>query len=424
MALSIDQLQQLRGPVQERVGELPAVLLGWGADAGENLQLRKGLGRPGAPFGGLGFFDPRGARETAPSVANGGPQPELTADVVRDYKLREFQHCAEGTSSMYFWALQLIFDIKDRATSAEVLLRARNGSDCAPFEDIQALMDPAAPAEVKQLYAQWKAAEIVDFTLKALREHPELRRLRYIATNLRPLDASPSSSVYLAVAKKLEALSTEDRQLLVGSVVLEITEDQEYPDDIERSITAWRQLGFSFAFDDTLGDLACEALGMAGLNFNTTSRLEGLLENFCIVKADMEWVGHMIFLTHPCTAARPALREEIQRHARDEDLVYVPHGPTLRSTGVKHSAAIREFAQWAQDIIAAGKRIVVELTVRPEEGSHAFCLEMLRDAGLDIFGEHQAHFSFQGGPCGAKAFIPQQLAGAVLPEQATRTVHR
>merc|ERR550525_283756 len=119
----------------------------------------------------------------------------------------------------------------------------------------------------------------------------------------------------------------------------------------------------------------------------------------------------MIFLTHPSTVAHPVLREEIQRRACNEDLIYVLQGPALRSTGIKHSDALAEFARWAKGMIASGKQICIELTVRPEYSSDALCLKKLQDAGLDIFGEHQDYFSFQGGLCGAKAFTPEQFAG-------------
>eukprot|EP00408_Alexandrium_pacificum_P010802 CAMPEP_0171224592 /NCGR_PEP_ID=MMETSP0790-20130122/36369_1 /TAXON_ID=2925 /ORGANISM="Alexandrium catenella, Strain OF101" /LENGTH=439 /DNA_ID=CAMNT_0011690595 /DNA_START=70 /DNA_END=1389 /DNA_ORIENTATION=+ len=404
--LDISCLKLLATPVQNFVGNHPASLLGLGHSASDNLQLRKLLCKPGAPFGGMGLFDPQVAAASAPSLAG------LTADDVKAAKLEEFRRCTRGEPSMYFWTLQPIFCVHDRAVAAEILVRAKNGTDSAPFEDVMAIMDPQAPGDVKQVYSEWKATEVVDFALKALKEHKVLQRLTFISTNVRPLDLSPHSQVFSEVSKKLNALADEDRRLLLSHVLVEVTEDQQHPENITEHIEEWQRLGFQFAADDTIGDMAAAALGKQQQNFHTTQAVDCVAEIFGLVKVDMAWAGHLLFLDHPSVASRPALKSEIIAHARDEDDVYMAAGPSLKKLNVKHSAVLAEFAEWAKGMIAEGKKICIELSVRQECENCAYALQCLAKMGLDIFGKDQAHFCFQGGPSGAKAFLPEQFASA------------
>jgi len=166
----------------------------------------------------------------------------------------------------------------------------------------------------------------------------------------------------------------------------------------------------------TIGDLACEALGRRGVNLHTTSALRPILEHFWLVKVDMEWAGRLLFLAHPSLAGRPQERAEVLRRAREEDLVFVLRGQGLESTSVRHSAAVEEFVAWAKQMISRGKRICVELTVDARDENCAFALERCLALGLDVLGEHAAHFCFQGGPCGAKAFEASELAGSARAE--------
>lgn len=408
LCLDIPRLKLLTTPVQHQVGSYPASCLGLGHNAAENLQLRKRLGKPGAPFGGIGLFDPQRASEPGEE----DPVPKLTADAVKRTKLEEFRRCIEGSESFYFWSLQPIFNVHDRAVAAEILIRGRNGADAAPFEDLQAIMDPAAPGDVREVYGEWKATEMVDFAVKALRENEVLRKLSFISTNVWPADLCPKSPVFQGVARKLQALSEQDRQLLLRHLLIEIIEDQQHPEDILSYIDEWQKLGFHFAADDTIGEMAAKALGKQEQNFHIVQSLGDLLGRFWLVKVDMSWAGHLIFLSHPSVATRPALREEILKHARDEDEVHMAAGPGLRKLEVKHSVLLAEFAQWALEMIALGKRICIELTVRQEDENCALAIRRLKELGLDIFGQHQAFICFQGGPCGAKAFVPEQLAAS------------
>lgn len=415
LRLDVASLVASRSPEQRAVQGLPAQHLGLGRSREENLALRRRLGLPGAPFSGMGFFDPQAAE---PAAEGPGPAPPrgVTREVVRRCKLREFRACAEGRPSVYFWALQPIFSASHCCVGAEVLVRARNGADCAPFEDVQALMDPAAPEDVRLAYARWKAAEAVDWLSQALRQNPVLQRLSFVSVNLRPRDLDPEGMVFREVARRFAALAEQDRQLLRRLLCVEVTEDQEHPGALVRWLKAWRDLGFRFAHDDTIGDLACEALGLRGVNLHTTSALRPILEHFWLVKVDMEWAGRLLFLAHPSLAGRPAEKAEVLRRAREEDLVFVLRGQGLESTSVRHSAAVEEFVAWAKQMISRGKRICVELTVDARDENCAFALERCLALGLDVLGEHAAHFCFQGGPCGAKAFEAGELAGSARAE--------
>lgn len=397
--------------VQYTVGELPASVVGLGSNAGENLELRKRLQRPGPPFGGLGFFNLQGAKVEFGAEAK--LPSDVTKDSVRSTKLAEFMKCAEGKPSMYFWALHPIFDTLGHIVAAEILIRARNGSDSAPFEDVEAIMDPTASAEVKNIYIAWKATEAVNWTLKALKDFPILQSLDYISTNIRPLDLPTTGPLFKEMSKRINALSKEDRALVLGKVVLEVTEDQLPPENIEPALEAWKDLGFRLAYDDTIGEVACKMLGNHGTNFHTPAELEPILKHFKNVKVDIEWAGKAIFLSHPSYNNRPAIKGEILCHARDEDLVYIPQGPTLKNTGIAHSTLLAEYAKWGIAMINCGKHICIELSVSQDDENNAFALDKLKNLGLDIFGTHRASFSFQGGPTGAKAFQPDVLAKGV-----------
>jgi len=419
LVLDISSLMQVKAPVQERVHGVLAARLGLGQSAPENLALRKALCKPGPPYGGVGFFEWTAELEqeipdSEVAIDESGFEPsfdaELSSSVVK-LKLREFQNCANFDLSVYFWVLHPIFDSNDRVVGAEVLVRARNGTDSAPFEDVHALMDPTAPPDVKQVYAKWKGAEIVDWPMRALSDFPVLQRLRFLSVNVRPSDLCTDSLIFHEVVRRLRGLPDEDRRLLLSMVCIEVCEDQEQPSDIKTSLAAWQELGFRCAYDDTISELTCKALGQPCENFHTTHNLEPLLTHFWLVKVDMNWAGHMLFLCHPCHGRTLDRKAEVLRRARVEGLVYVAQGPSsLRNTGVKHADVLAEFAAWAQHVILHGKRICIELTVRQDDPNCALAIEGLRENNIDIFGKHSDHFCFQGGLCGPKAFEPSQLA--------------
>jgi len=423
--LDTERLRLLRNPIQETVDGIPSSRLGLGHSAPDNLELRKILCRPGAPYGGLGVFEPPPVEDAEAPTGSEKAPTQITAETVRNTKLEEFRRCAGGEPSIYFWALQPIFDTQDDLIGAEILVRARNGSDSAPFEDLKFIMDPTAPEEVREVYALWKAVEVVTWSLRALQDYPVLQNLRFISANIRPLDLHPSSMVFREVSQRFKALAKEDRELLNTFLCIEVTEDQQHPQDILESFQAWKDLGFRcWSYDDTIGDKACDALGMRSENLHTTSSLKDLVGEFWLVKVDIEWAGHMIFLCHPSIGSRPALKAEVLERARQEDLVYVPQGPGLKNTLVKHSEVLAEFASWARQMISKEKHICIELTVRQEDENCAHSLRRLHELGLDIFGADSRHFCIQGGLCGAKAFEPQQLAASAEVEMIYKTQRR
>jgi len=211
---------------------------------------------------------------------------------VKTLKLREFESCTNFAPSFYFWALHPIFDSNDHAVGAEVLVRARNGIDSAPFEDVHALMDPTAPPDVKQVYAKWKGAEIVDWPMRALSDFPVLQRLRFLSVNVRPSDLCTDSLIFHEVVRRLRGLPDEDRRLLLSMVCIEVCEDQEQPSDIKTSLAAWQELGFRCAYDDTISELTCKALGQPCDNFHTTHNLEPLLTHFCLAMVEY-WIARL-----------------------------------------------------------------------------------------------------------------------------------
>lgn len=409
LRLQLQRLKSAQVRVQEDVDGVAASHLGLGSSAPANLALRRRLGHPGAPFGGMGFLDPQ--KNVSEAAGPNAPPRFLTQDVAQRAKLREFERCAQGQPSIYFWALQPIYDSQDRCAACEVLVRCRNGADSAPYEDVQALMNPAAPPEVRRVYALWKATEVIDWILSVVKAHPTLCNLSGVASNLRPLDLSPSADVFREVKKKLFALSPEDQKLLLGLLIIEVTEDQEPSEDMSALLSTWEELGFRLACDDMIGELACEALGKRGTNFHTTEALKPYLHHFRWMKVDIEWAGFALFLSHPSYSSRSEVKQAILKKAQEEDMVYVPEGggSGLRSTGSTHSALLEEFATWAKEMIALGKQIYVELSVSPNDDNNRYALGKLKALGLDLFGEHQVCFRFQGGPTGARAFEPAAL---------------
>lgn len=422
LVLDASSLLQIRAPLQESLDGFLAARLGLGHCESQNLALRRALGKPGHPFGGIGFFEwtedleqelLESAITTVRHVQKNNCHPgahDLPQTVI-GLKLQEFARCADGDPSFYFWALHPIFNSDGCAVGAEVLLRAKNGVDTAPFDDVHALMDPAAPAKIKGLYAKWVGAQIVNFPMQVLKDFPALRRLQFISVNVRPSDLSTNSLTFHDVTKRLRGLPDEDRRLLVSMVCIEICEDQEDPPDMETSLAAWQQLGFRCAYDDTISKLTCQAIGKPSENFHTPENLEPLLKYFWLVKIDIDWAGHIIFLCHPRLGEARVRKAHVLWRARSEGLVYVAEGrSSIRNTGVKHADALAEFAAFAQHVIRSGTKICFELSVNRDDCNVDFALAGLREFGIDIFGKHSAHFCFQGGVFGPKAFLPSQLA--------------
>merc|ERR1719346_843584 len=112
-------------------------------------------------------------------------------------------------------------------------------------------MDPTAAAKVRAVYVAWKATKAVDFPLKAFKDCPILQSLHHITTNVRPMDLPTTGPLFQEVTKRINALSEEDRELLLRKVIIEVTEDQAPPEDLECALEAWRELGFQLAYDDT-----------------------------------------------------------------------------------------------------------------------------------------------------------------------------
>lgn len=412
IVLEIAQLKAAVAPVQQFMGTVPAFFFGLGDSPKRNIGLRQRVGRPGSPFGGLGFFDPQANVEHASSDEL--PPAFVTAEFLRSAKLREFEQCAQGSPSMYYWALQPIFDVRDHAVKMEILIRARNGTDSAPYEDVKALTDLAAADEVQSVYAMWKATELVDWSLKVLKDYPVFQSLMGISSNLRPFDLKPTSRLFKEFSQRFQRLSTADQDLLRQKLVIEVTEDQVMPSDVEYELQVWEDFGLCLSCDDVIGDLACQALGIGGQNFHTTSAIEPVLDHFRIVKVDIEWAGFALFLSHPAYHRWPDLKAQVLVHAQSKDRLHVLKGAQLRDSGMAHSALLAEFAAWALRMIGDGRLICVELTVSRGDKSTSYALRKLKELGLDIFGTHSASFCFQGGPTGPRAFEPSVLASAVV----------
>jgi len=415
MKFDVDKLNKWTSPVQTIVDGNAALHLGWGNEFPQQMALRKRLGKPGAPWGGLGFFDPQVNANDANIPESCRPPVGLTAQMVRAIKLEQLRNCAAGLPSMYFFALQPKYDTNDHVTSAEVLVRIQNGQDSAPFEDIVAFMDPSADLEVQETYAMWKVAEIMDFCPGALMRFPVLKQsLSYIAANLRPSDMSTDSLIYRGVQKRLAELPEEARRLVTSKVAIEVTEDQEYPKDFAASLEAWRVLGFQLHYDDDVGGKARDALGQTSKVFHTPDALMPFLDYFTHIKIDIEWAGYCIFLSHPsyCAPNRASMKAEVLQHAMDDDKVFVPRGQNLVDTGASYSKLLDEFATFCKNMFASDRDLTIELTVRENDPSNAFAVEKLKELGVDIFGEHKSRFQIQGGLTGAKTFTPEVLADA------------
>jgi hypothetical protein len=306
-----------------------------------------------------------------------------------------------------------MYDTEDFVTHAETLVRAKNGSDSAPYEDIIDLINYEFSDQATEVYSDWKAEEIVGWSLRAFTENEALRKIGTISCNVRPSDLSPTSKLFKKVKARINELSPEIRELLLQRVVIEVTEDQDVPLDEEACLQAWLGLGFQLAYDDAIGVDALAALGKNGLNFHTIDKLEPFVHLYKYVKVDIEWAGWLLFLSHPAYAFGPN-KVAILEKAKIEGDVYITKGPNLHNTGFKHLRLLEEFAVWAKKMIALRRLICIELSVRQDDSSHKYVLGLLKDNfELDIFGIHAEFFIFQGGLTGAKAFEPALLASSM-----------
>eukprot|EP00931_Biecheleriopsis_adriatica_P050768 TRINITY_DN2941_c0_g1_i4.p1 TRINITY_DN2941_c0_g1~~TRINITY_DN2941_c0_g1_i4.p1 ORF type:complete len:436 (+),score=88.38 TRINITY_DN2941_c0_g1_i4:78-1385(+) len=420
---NVEALNAKSTPVQTTVNGFQSCHLGWGSHPQYNLACRQAIGKPGPPFGGMGFFDPQTAdlqkcnaeqRDALQAILN----EKLTFKIVRDVKLAQFEAQASEKESIYVWVFQPIYNCKGEVVAAESLLRVKNGSDSAPFEDVLQLCDPEAPEDVKIRYAKWKVAEL-KHALEQVKEHEKLQAL-CISVNFRPADMHPAGPVYKELTTKyLPSLSDAEKRLMTQVLAIEVTEDQKHSPEICTHLEAWRRLGFSLRFDDAIGDLACKALkqGEHENFFHTTSVLTPLLKLFQGVKVDIDWAGS-IFLCHPAFFSEQK-KKEVLRLAQESDRVTLPRGGPAE--GVSHQKLVDEFRTWALEMVEREKPICVECTVREDDPNCAYVLNMLKrmEPPLDIFGAHQKWFSFQGGLTKAKAFIPRVLAENV--EECTQS---
>eukprot|EP00931_Biecheleriopsis_adriatica_P066459 TRINITY_DN4080_c0_g1_i10.p1 TRINITY_DN4080_c0_g1~~TRINITY_DN4080_c0_g1_i10.p1 ORF type:complete len:470 (+),score=130.74 TRINITY_DN4080_c0_g1_i10:83-1411(+) len=411
---NIEALKACKIPVQSTVDGVDSQLLGWGPSAPWNVAYRQALARPGAPFGCLGFFDPKSAdpEKCKADPLQGTFTKVLTAAEVRFMKLGQFMAQANGQESVYLWTLQPIYNAKDEVVAAEILLRVQNGQDSAPFEDVVQLCDKNGDEEVKDLYAVWKVAEI-KFVLAKLKEHKPLQSLEYVAINLRPADMNPDGPIYKELANFMPSVEERD---LVQKLAIEVTEDQEHPENFAVHLKAWKDLGFPLHFDDGIGDLALGAIkkkpsaGMAvSTNFHATTVLMPLLDLFDVVKVDIEWAGFAVFLCHPAFNNEEKKHEVLER-ARNSDQVTLPPGKPVE--GASHRDFVDEFRKVCLQLIEKGIPICLECSVREDDPNCMYVLDMLKRAEepLDIFGKHAKHFEFQGGLTKAKAFEPGILA--------------
>merc|ERR1712213_241759 len=99
----------------------------------------------------------------------------------------------------------------------------------------------------------WKATETVNWPLQVFKQYPALQAIK-ILINMRPKDFATSSPVFKEVKSRLDALDEADRACLLSCVVIEMMEGDS-PEDIDASLKAWQEeLGFTLAYDDTIGD--------------------------------------------------------------------------------------------------------------------------------------------------------------------------
>jgi len=409
-----EALNAWKTPVQVKVDGVECRLLGWGPVPPFNLAYRQAIGKPGAPFGGMGFFDPQSAdlekcKPEQKDMLQGALNAELTSGDVYKLKTGQFQAQASGEESAYFWALQPIYDTEDAVVAAEILMRVKNGSDSAPFEDVVYLCNPSAPEEIKALYAEWKVAEIL-YVLATVKEHPKLEALSTSA-NLRPADLDPAGLIYQKLQAHISKLSDSDKALMLKAVAIEVTEDQKAPLKHTDHLKLWKELGFELHFDDAIGDLALLALkgSIDKESFHAVSMLKPMLDFFTAVKVDIEWAGYCIFLCHPAFFS-PEKKKEVLDRAKESDQITLP--PKGAVEGVSHRGLVDEFRVWALEMIKLEKQICVECTVRADDPNCSYALDMLKAAEqpLDIFGTHKKWFTFQGGLTKAKAFLPHVLA--------------
>jgi len=245
--VNIDSLKASRMCVQAKVGETDALNLGLGGEPGNLMKMREAMKiKGGPPFGGMGFFD---STTISDDVKLDFPIVKMTKADVQKAKLDQFVSCASSLDSVYKWALQPIFTTDDRLTSVEILLRAKNGSDTAPYEDVLELVNPDADAETKEVYLAWKLAELIDWPLTILKAHPALQRLEGIFVNLRPLDLALDGALYVKVTERLNALVDKDKELYLRIAGAEATEDQMSPSNVKECYKAWRDLGNRLAYD-------------------------------------------------------------------------------------------------------------------------------------------------------------------------------
>lgn len=413
MQVNFEPLNKYKTPVQAKVGDTDATSLGLGGAPPVLMKMRGAMKlKGGPPFGGMGFFD----STTIPADVEFDPAlNKMTKADVEKAKLDQFTLSKVSDDSIYMWALQPIYSTDDQLVAVEILLRAKNGSDTAPYEDVLELCNPAASPEIKEIYYSWKLAELVDWPLKILRAYPAFQNLRGISVNLRPLDLDVAGVFYPMLKARLDALDAADRELYFKVVAIEVTEDQANPANISECYKAWKALGFSLHYDDTIGDKAHAALGAKGENFHTTSALAKDIEFFDTVKVDINWAGFLLFLSHPAYSFSKEKKAEVLASARDNDEVKKPGGKEMGVVaGFKHSELLKEFADWCKSMIAQNKKIGIELTVRQDDENCSFALNKLKELGLDIFGEHKDRFVFQGGLTGAKAFTPEVLAESIV----------
>lgn len=240
---------------------------------------------------------------------------------------------------------------------------------------------------------------MVDWPLKALKDFPILQSLDYIVTCVCPMDLPMTGPLFQAVSKRIDALCKEDREVVLGKVVIEVTDGELPLDHLDLALEAWKNLGFRLRYDA-----------------HVPAALEPIVRHFSFLKVNIDWAGLAIFLSHPSYNMSSAMKAEILCHAHDNDLVYIPQKPGLENTDISHSAVLGEFANWATAMITCGKPICIELHVNQNDENNAFALTKLKDLGLDIFGAHRASFLFQGGPTGVKAFQPDVFAMGAFNE--------
>jgi hypothetical protein len=299
---------------------------------------------------------------------------------------------------------------KEKIVATELLLRCRNGSDCAPYEDIAALTGANALEEEKLAYAHLMAFQGVDEVLMASQKTP-LNNLDHIIVNYDKEALSPSSVTFALISEKISKLPPESKRLLVQKKVLEIVEDKPVSEQLLEDIQKWEEIGFTsrnFSIDDMIGDKAAAVLAKTGgPNFHTISACKQLLEKVHYVKVDMHW-AKLIFLTHPAWRV-PERNAAILEAARNNKIEI----DGIPSTKITYDELIDEFVSFCQSCIEAGREVSIELTIVPENPNNAFAIEKVLARGLDLLGKDAPFFAMQGGHTEAKAFQSSVLAANV-----------